>query len=122
MRPSTGSVGNAYDDAMAEALFATLECGPLDRQRFCSHAEGRVAVFYFIEGFCNSSRRHSGIGYPPTINFERVKMPEIALADPLNRPPKWRNSNSNPVPRPLARIVEDVRGARGGGAAGRHAS
>lgn len=76
VRPSTGSVGDAYDNAMAEAFFATLECELLDRQRFRSQAEARMAVFYFIEGFYNPSRRHSGIGYLSPINFERINMPE----------------------------------------------
>ena len=47
MRPSTGSVGDAYDNAMCESFFATLECEPLDRHRFRSHSEVRMAVFQF---------------------------------------------------------------------------
>ena len=34
VRPSMGSVGDAYDNAMAESFFATLECELLDRRRF----------------------------------------------------------------------------------------
>lgn len=49
--PSTGSVGDAYDNAMSESFFATLECELLDRHRFRSHAQARMAVFQFIEGF-----------------------------------------------------------------------
>ena len=33
VRPSMGSVGDAYDNAMAESFFATLECELLDRRR-----------------------------------------------------------------------------------------
>ncbi len=51
VRLSTGSVGDAYDNALAEAFFATLECELLDRRRFRSQAEARMAVFHFIEGF-----------------------------------------------------------------------
>lgn len=36
VRPSTGSVGDAYDNAMAEAFFATLECELLGRRSFRS--------------------------------------------------------------------------------------
>jgi putative transposase len=39
------------DNAMAEAFFATPECELLDRRSFRSRAEGRVAVFHFVEGF-----------------------------------------------------------------------
>jgi putative transposase len=38
VRPSMGSVGDAYDNAMCESFFATLECELLDRQRFKSQA------------------------------------------------------------------------------------
>lgn len=71
VRPSTGSVGDAYDNAMCESFFATLECELLDRNRFRSHSEARMAVFHFIEGFYNPSRRHSVLGYPSPIEYER---------------------------------------------------
>ena len=45
VRPSMGSVGDAYDNAMAESFFATLECELLDRRRFKTQAEARIAVF-----------------------------------------------------------------------------
>jgi len=53
VRPSTGSVGDAFDNAMCESFFATLECELIDRRRFRSHSEARMAVFHFIEGFYN---------------------------------------------------------------------
>lgn len=76
VRPSTGSVGDAYDNAMCESFFATLECELLDRHRFRSHAQARMAVFHFIEGFYNPSRRHSAIGYLSPTEFERSKITE----------------------------------------------
>jgi putative transposase len=66
-----GSVGDAYDNAMCESFFATLECELLDRRRFRSQAEARMAVFTFIEGWYNPHRRHSGLGYLSPINYER---------------------------------------------------
>ena len=62
VRPSTGSVGDAYDNAMCESFFATLERELVDRRRFRSHSEARMAVFQFIEGCYKSSRRHSALG------------------------------------------------------------
>jgi putative transposase len=46
VRPSTGSVGDAYDNAMCESFFATLECELIDRRRFRSHrgADGRLSI------------------------------------------------------------------------------
>ncbi|MGQ5702864.1 IS3 family transposase [Sandaracinobacteroides sp. A072] len=71
VRPSTGSVGDAYDNAMCESFFATLECELIDRHRFRSHTEARMAVFHFIEGFYNPTRRHSALGYLSPLEYER---------------------------------------------------
>jgi putative transposase len=71
VRPSTGSLGDAYDNAMCESFFATLECELIDRRRFRSDSEARMAVFQFIEGFYNPSRRHSALGYLSPIQYER---------------------------------------------------
>lgn len=71
VRPSMGSVGDAYDNAMCESFFATLECELIDRRSFKSRAEARMAVFDFIEGFYNPRRRHSALGYRSPMDFER---------------------------------------------------
>lgn len=73
VRPSMGSVGDAYDNAMCESFFATLECELLDRQRFSSQADARLAVFDFIEGWYNPSRRHSALDYLSPMIFERSR-------------------------------------------------
>src|SRR5207249_6577347 len=71
VRPSMGSVGDAYDNAMCESFFATLECELLDRQRFTTQADARLAVFDFIEGWYNPRRRHSALDYLSPMIFER---------------------------------------------------
>jgi putative transposase len=71
VRPSMGSVGDAYDNAMCESFFATLECELLARCRFKTQGEARGAVFEFVEGFYNPRRRHSSIGYLSPIDYER---------------------------------------------------
>jgi len=70
IRPSMGSVADCYDNAMCESFFATLECELLDRVRFVDHAEAELAVFDFIEGFYNTRRRHSALGYLSPLVFE----------------------------------------------------
>lgn len=72
VRPSTGSVGDAYDNAMCESFFATLECELLDRTTLKTPLHGRAAIFDFIEGFYNPRRRHSALGYLSPIDFERL--------------------------------------------------
>jgi len=72
VRPSMGSVGDAYDNAMCESFFATLETELIDRSSFRSRVEARMAIFDFIEGFYNPRRRHSGLDYLSPIEYERV--------------------------------------------------
>lgn len=71
VRPSMGSVGDCFDNAMCESFFATLECELLDRRRFKTQAEARLAVFEFLEGWYNRHRRHSALGYLSPAEFER---------------------------------------------------
>ncbi len=71
VRPSMGSVGDAYDNAMAESFFATLECELLDRRRLRTPAEAEPVVFEWIEGWYNLRRRHSSLGYLSPNEFER---------------------------------------------------
>ncbi len=71
VRPSMGSVGDCFDNAMAESFFATLECELLERSTFRTRAEAERAIFEFIEGWYNPHRRHSALGYLSPIDFEQ---------------------------------------------------
>ena len=71
VRPSMGSVGDCFDNAMCESFFATLECELLDRTRFETRAHAELAIFDFIEGFYNTSRRHSALGNLAPAVFEQ---------------------------------------------------
>jgi putative transposase len=71
VRPSMGSVGDCFDNAMCESFFATLECELLNRQNCKTQVEARMAVFDFIEGWYNPHRRHSALDYLSPINYER---------------------------------------------------
>src|SRR5215211_8346713 len=80
VRPSMGSVGDAYDNAMCESFFATLECELLARRRFASQVEARMAVFSYLESWYNPLRLHSALGYRSPTNYEREHVPTAALA------------------------------------------
>jgi len=69
--PSRGSVGDCYDNAMAESFFASLECELIDRNRWQTQSEARMAVFDYIEAFYNPRRRHSALGYRSPAEYER---------------------------------------------------
>jgi transposase InsO family protein len=68
---SMGSVGDCFDNAMMESFFSSLEAEVLDRNRFRTRQEARRAIFSWIEGWYNTRRRHSGIGYVAPREFER---------------------------------------------------
>jgi putative transposase len=70
VKPSMGSVGDAYDNAMAESFFASLECELLDRRSFKTKTEARLAVFTWIEAWYNPRRRHSSLHYLSPMKFE----------------------------------------------------
>jgi transposase InsO family protein len=55
--PSMGTVGRAYDNAMAESFFASLDCEVLDCRRFKSQIEVKMAIFERIEACYNPHRR-----------------------------------------------------------------
>jgi putative transposase len=80
VRPSVGSIGDAYDNAMCESFFATLECELLDRRRFASQAEAKMACFSFIEGWYNPARLHSSLGYRSPMAYEEAM--QVAVAEP----------------------------------------
>jgi putative transposase len=68
---SMGSVGDAYDNALAETFFATLETELIARSQWPTHAAARAAVFDYIETFYNRIRRHSALGYLSPADYER---------------------------------------------------
>jgi putative transposase len=101
VRPSMGSVGDAYDNAMAESFFANLECELLNRRSFKTKIEARLAVFTWIEGWYNPRRRHSALGYLSPNNFEEKNHP---LIDP---PHQGHGLPTEP-------LASGLRGASGG--------
>lgn len=70
IRPSMGSVGDCYDNALCESFFATLECELIDRVTFKNRKDAEMQIFDFIEGWYNPHRRHSAIGYLSPMNYE----------------------------------------------------
>ncbi len=67
---SMGTVGDSYDNAMAESFFASLETELIDRTLWRTHHEARVDVFDWIEIFYNRVRRHSALAYLAPEEYE----------------------------------------------------
>jgi putative transposase len=59
---------------MAESFFATVEREILDRRRFKTQAEAKLAIFDWLEGWHNPHRRHSALGYRSPANYERLAL------------------------------------------------
>lgn len=63
LRGSVGRTGVCWDNALAESFFAALKNEWLDRMVFATKDQARREVVKYIEGFYNSRRLHSGLGY-----------------------------------------------------------
>jgi transposase InsO family protein len=73
---SMGRVGSAYDNALAESFVATLKTELLYRSSWPTRQVARTAIFEYIEGFHNTRRRHSALGYLSPAEFEEVRLGE----------------------------------------------
>ena len=69
---SMGRVGSAYDNAMMESFFSTLQRELLDRRRWQTRKELASAIFEWIEAWYNPHRRHTSIGYLSPVDYERL--------------------------------------------------
>ncbi len=67
---SMGSIGDAYDNAMAKSFFSTLQRELLDEHRWESRRQLALAVFEWIEAWYNPRRRYSSIGDLSPIDYE----------------------------------------------------
>jgi transposase InsO family protein len=72
VQPSMGTAGDAYDNAMCESFFGTLEAELLCREHFATHEHARRRTFSFLEGWYNVRRLHSSIGYCSPLEFENL--------------------------------------------------
>jgi putative transposase len=68
--PSLGSVGDPYDNAVAESFWGPMQTELLNRQRWDTRLQLASAIFEYIEGFHNRRRRHSALGWQTTLEFE----------------------------------------------------
>ncbi len=74
MRLSVGRKGECWDNAVAESFFATIKAELIDRQSWPTRTEVHAAIFDYIEGWYNSRRRHSSLGYLSPDEFERTTL------------------------------------------------
>ncbi len=70
--PSLGTVGDPYDNAVAEAFWGRMQTELLNRRRWATRVELANAIFEYIEGFHNRRRRHSALNWMSPIEFENT--------------------------------------------------
>jgi putative transposase len=68
--PSTGSVGDCFDNAVMEAFWSRMQVELLDRRRWSTRVELANAMFEYLEIFHNRKRRHSSLGMRTPVEFE----------------------------------------------------
>jgi putative transposase len=77
---SMGKVASAYDNALMESFFGSMQIELLDRRSWATRAELGNAIFEWIEAFYNPVRRHSGIGYHSPNQFEALHTAALQAA------------------------------------------
>jgi putative transposase len=74
-----GRVGSALDNAMAESFISTPKAEMVSRHRSPTREAAKMAIFNYIEGFYNQTRRHPPLGYLGLANYEKSKLLREAM-------------------------------------------
>ncbi|MFE4054397.1 IS3 family transposase [Streptomyces sp. YIM B13518] len=85
---SMGSVGDSYDNALAENLWMLIKTEGLRGRTFVTRAEANLALFEYIDGFCNSRRIQKRLGCLSPVEFEEQHHAEQAATDRANLKPR----------------------------------
>jgi len=67
---SMSGKANPYDNAWSESFMGTLKKELLQGGVFETHQDARIALFEYIEGYYNTQRKHSSIGYQTPVELE----------------------------------------------------
>ncbi|WP_158558472.1 MULTISPECIES: IS3 family transposase [unclassified Streptomyces] len=84
---SMGSVGDSYDNALAENLWMVIKTECVRGRVFATRAEANLALFEYIDGFYNPRRIQKRLGYLSPIEFEEKHYADQAAAEPVNLKP-----------------------------------
>ena len=74
MRQSMSGTGNCYDNAPMESYWHSMKVEELHGQNFATRAAAKHCVFEYIEGWYNTTRLHSSLGYRSPAQFERERL------------------------------------------------
>jgi putative transposase len=111
VQPSMGTAGDAYDNAMCESFFGTLEAELLSREDFPTHEQARRCLFSFLEGWYNVRRLHSSIGYCSPLEFEESYIKkQVAPTCRLPTAGRRRGRDRRPAARPWTTCDSSING------------
>jgi transposase InsO family protein len=85
---SMGSIGDSYDNALAENLWMIIKTECIRGRVFATRAEANLALFEYIDGFYNSRRIQKRLGYLSPIEFEEKHCADQATAERTNLKPR----------------------------------
>ncbi len=77
---SMGQVASAGDNAAMESFFSLLQKNVLNRHRWTSRDELRLALITWIERTYHRRRRQARLGRLTPIKYETINTPQVALA------------------------------------------
>ncbi|WP_369394581.1 IS3 family transposase [Streptomyces sp. CG1] len=81
VQASMGSVGDSYDNALAENLWMLIKTECIRSRTFTTRAEANLALFEYIDGFYNSRRIQKRLGYVSPVEFEEKHYAERATTE-----------------------------------------
>ncbi|MFF1279147.1 IS3 family transposase [Streptomyces marokkonensis] len=85
---SMGSVGDSFDNALAENLWMLIKTECIRGRVFATRAQANLALFEYIDGFYNRRRIQKRLGYLSPIEFEEKHYADQAAAEPVNLKPR----------------------------------
>jgi len=88
IQASMGSVGDSFDNALAESLWSIVKTECIRGRVFTTRTEANLALFEYIDGFYNSRRTQKRLGYLSPIEFEEKHYADQAAAEPVNLKPR----------------------------------
>ncbi|MGX1274888.1 IS3 family transposase [Streptomyces phaeoluteigriseus] len=88
IQASMGSVGDSFDNALAENLWMLIKTECIRGRVFATRAEANLALFEYIDGFYNPRRIQKRLGYLSPIEFEEKHYADQAAAEPVNLKPR----------------------------------
>ena len=78
--PSMSRRANCWDNAVAESFFKTLKAEMVYHRKFLDQQSAKLQIFGYIEGFYNTKRIHSALGYKTPKQMEELLLAKESAA------------------------------------------